>query len=248
MPFGKVGEGEYGTYFIGYCRTPRVTEQMIENIVSSASRPATMTEYWTSAAAVTGTLFFVPSATFLDALGEGASTDENTGYAINGCALVTGRGVRRFAWNRPPQRRKAPMNNLHRELAPISDAAWAQIEEETRRTLKRYLAGRACGRRRGPGRFWSLRCWNRPHQAHRRAGARGSSRASARSSLWSNSGFPSSLTASRSMTSSGARTTRTGSRRRTPRRQSPMPRIALSSKGMRPLRLKASGRGQAIPS
>src|ERR1700740_986417 len=34
------------------------------------------------------------------------------------------------------------MNNLHRELAPISDAAWAQIEEETSRTLKRYLAGR----------------------------------------------------------------------------------------------------------
>lgn len=34
------------------------------------------------------------------------------------------------------------MNNLHRELAPISDAAWAQIEEETSRTFKRYLAGR----------------------------------------------------------------------------------------------------------
>ena len=34
------------------------------------------------------------------------------------------------------------MNNLHRELAPISDAAWAQIEEETTRTLKRHLAGR----------------------------------------------------------------------------------------------------------
>src|SRR5229473_836502 len=34
------------------------------------------------------------------------------------------------------------MNNLHRELAPISDAAWAQIEEETTRTLKRYIAGR----------------------------------------------------------------------------------------------------------
>jgi uncharacterized linocin/CFP29 family protein len=34
------------------------------------------------------------------------------------------------------------MSNLHRELAPISDAAWAQIEEETTRTLKRYLAGR----------------------------------------------------------------------------------------------------------
>ena len=34
------------------------------------------------------------------------------------------------------------MNNLHRELAPISDAAWAQIDQETSRTLKRYLAGR----------------------------------------------------------------------------------------------------------
>jgi uncharacterized linocin/CFP29 family protein len=34
------------------------------------------------------------------------------------------------------------MNNLHRELAPISDAAWAQIEEEITRTLKRYLAAR----------------------------------------------------------------------------------------------------------
>ena len=35
-----------------------------------------------------------------------------------------------------------PMNNLHRELAPISDAAWDQIAEEATRTLKRYFAGR----------------------------------------------------------------------------------------------------------
>jgi uncharacterized linocin/CFP29 family protein len=34
------------------------------------------------------------------------------------------------------------MNNLHRELAPVSEAAWAQIEQEASRTLKRYLAGR----------------------------------------------------------------------------------------------------------
>ena len=34
------------------------------------------------------------------------------------------------------------MNNLHRELAPISDRAWAQIEEEASRTLKRHLAAR----------------------------------------------------------------------------------------------------------
>src|SRR5579862_6198250 len=42
------------------------------------------------------------------------------------------------------------MNNLHRELAPISDAAWAQIEEETARTFKRYLAGRRVVDLRGP--------------------------------------------------------------------------------------------------
>ena len=43
------------------------------------------------------------------------------------------------------------MNNLHRELAPISEAAWAQIEQETSRTLKRYLAGRRVVDVRGPG-------------------------------------------------------------------------------------------------
>jgi uncharacterized linocin/CFP29 family protein len=43
------------------------------------------------------------------------------------------------------------MNNLHRELAPISDAAWSQIEEETSRTIKRYLAGRRVVDLQGPG-------------------------------------------------------------------------------------------------
>jgi len=43
------------------------------------------------------------------------------------------------------------MNNLHRELAPISDAAWAEIEEETSRTLKRDLAGRRVVDVEGPG-------------------------------------------------------------------------------------------------
>ena len=43
------------------------------------------------------------------------------------------------------------MNNLHRELAPISDAAWADIEEETTRTLKRHLAARRVADVRGAG-------------------------------------------------------------------------------------------------
>jgi uncharacterized linocin/CFP29 family protein len=43
------------------------------------------------------------------------------------------------------------MNNLHRELAPISADAWAAIEEEASRTIKRYLAGRRVVDVRGPG-------------------------------------------------------------------------------------------------
>jgi len=43
------------------------------------------------------------------------------------------------------------MSNLYRELAPISDAAWADIEEETSRTLKRYLAARRVVDVHGPG-------------------------------------------------------------------------------------------------
>jgi len=43
------------------------------------------------------------------------------------------------------------MNNLHRELAPISEAAWADLEEETTRTFKRHLAGRRVVDVRSPG-------------------------------------------------------------------------------------------------
>ncbi len=74
MPFGKVGEGEYGTYFIGYCRTPRVTEQMIENMFLGKP-PGNYDRILDFSRAVTGALFFAPSATFLDALGEEAATD-----------------------------------------------------------------------------------------------------------------------------------------------------------------------------
>jgi uncharacterized linocin/CFP29 family protein len=43
------------------------------------------------------------------------------------------------------------MNNLHRELAPISSAAWSQIEQEAARTIKRHLAGRRVVDVHGPG-------------------------------------------------------------------------------------------------
>ena len=44
------------------------------------------------------------------------------------------------------------MNNLHRELAPISDAAWADIEEEARRTFEQHVAGPPGGGRERAGR------------------------------------------------------------------------------------------------
>ena len=67
MPFGRAGEGEFGTYFIGYCRTPRVTELMIENMFVGRP-PGNYDRLLDFSRAVTGTLFFVPSATFLESL------------------------------------------------------------------------------------------------------------------------------------------------------------------------------------
>jgi len=69
MPFGRVGTGEFGTYFIGYCRTPRVTEQMIENMFVGRP-PGNYDRLLDFSRAVTGTLFFVPTATFLDSVNE----------------------------------------------------------------------------------------------------------------------------------------------------------------------------------
>src|SRR5499433_424951 len=71
MPFGRVGMGEFGTYFIGYCRTPRVTEQMIENMFVGRP-PGNYDRLLDFSRAVTGTLFFVPSATFLEAVNDDA--------------------------------------------------------------------------------------------------------------------------------------------------------------------------------
>jgi putative iron-dependent peroxidase len=69
MPFGSVGTAEFGTYFIGYCRTPRVTEQMIENMF--VGRPSgNYDRLLDFSRALTGTLFFCPSQTFLESVQE----------------------------------------------------------------------------------------------------------------------------------------------------------------------------------
>ncbi|GGM47850.1 Dyp-type peroxidase [Dactylosporangium sucinum] len=64
MPFGEVGRGEFGTYFIGYARTPAVTERMLERMFLGVP-PARHDRILDFSTAVTGTLFFAPSADFL---------------------------------------------------------------------------------------------------------------------------------------------------------------------------------------
>ena len=103
------------------------------------------------------------------------------------------------------------MNNLHRELAPISDAAWAQIEEEASRTLKRYLAARRVVDVEGP-QGTTLSAVGTGHLTGSRRPPRVSWPASASSSRSSNCASRSNWIASRSTTWSVAPTTRTGSR------------------------------------
>jgi porphyrinogen peroxidase len=65
MPFGRPGHGEFGTYFIGYSRTPRITETMLQNMFVGKP-PGNYDRLLDFSHPVTGSLFFVPSSTFLD--------------------------------------------------------------------------------------------------------------------------------------------------------------------------------------
>jgi porphyrinogen peroxidase len=67
MPFGRPGHGEFGTYFIGYSRSPRTIEQMLENMFIGRP-PGNYDRILDFSTAVTGSLFFVPTATFLDSV------------------------------------------------------------------------------------------------------------------------------------------------------------------------------------
>jgi len=83
MPFGRPAFGEFGTYFIGYSRTPRTIEQMLENMFVGKP-PGNYDRLLDFSRAVTGSLFFVPSATFLENL-----TDDPPGPAESSLASPT---------------------------------------------------------------------------------------------------------------------------------------------------------------
>jgi len=71
MAFGRAALGDFGTYFIGYSRSPRTIEQMLANMFIGKP-PGNYDRLLDFSRAVTGNLFFVPSATFL----EGVPTDD----------------------------------------------------------------------------------------------------------------------------------------------------------------------------
>jgi len=81
MPFGEVGKGEFGTYFIGYARSPRRIEQMLENMFVGKP-PGNYDRLLDFSRAVTGTLFFVPTATFLEDVAPAAAAPASAEPAL----------------------------------------------------------------------------------------------------------------------------------------------------------------------
>ena len=79
MPFGRPGHGEFGTYFIGYSRSPRTIEQMLENMFMGRP-PGNYDRILDFSTAVTGNLFFIPTASFLDSV----SPDQPASAAASG--------------------------------------------------------------------------------------------------------------------------------------------------------------------
>ncbi|MEU7117985.1 Dyp-type peroxidase [Streptomyces zaomyceticus] len=81
MPFGQIGAGEFGTYFIGYARTPAVTERMLRNMFLG-DPPGVTDRILDFSRAVTGGLFFVPSADLLDDLPAAPPTAARQGDSL----------------------------------------------------------------------------------------------------------------------------------------------------------------------
>jgi putative iron-dependent peroxidase len=69
MPFGNAAEGEHGTYFIGYARSPQTIELMLTNMFVGRP-PGNYDRLLDVSRAVTGSLFFVPSMTLLESLAD----------------------------------------------------------------------------------------------------------------------------------------------------------------------------------
>ena len=169
MPFGRPGHGEFGTYFIGYAGDVGTTEQMLRNMFLG-SPPGTYDRILDFSTAVTGSLFFVPSADFLD---------DPQPVTAGACFRRSGR---------LPGPRRAGPPTAHSESAASRGAHHEQPASRTRADLRRGLGRhRDRGRphlppqpRRAPGggrdrarRAGSRRHRHRAPRRARRAGRRG---------------------------------------------------------------------------
>ena len=74
MPFGRAAHGEFGTYFIGYSRSPGTIEQMLENMFIGRP-PGNYDRLLDFSRAVTGNLFFLPTQAFLEGVTEDQAPD-----------------------------------------------------------------------------------------------------------------------------------------------------------------------------
>src|SRR5271156_4456443 len=74
MPFGRPTQGEFGTYFIGYSKSPSTIELMLQNMFVGRP-PGNYDRLLEFSRAVTGNLFFVPAASFLDDVSDEAAAD-----------------------------------------------------------------------------------------------------------------------------------------------------------------------------
>jgi putative iron-dependent peroxidase len=74
MAFGSIAKGEFGTYFIGYSRSPRTIEQMLENMFIGRP-PGNYDRILDFSTAVTGGSFFIPTASFLDDVADAPAAD-----------------------------------------------------------------------------------------------------------------------------------------------------------------------------
>jgi porphyrinogen peroxidase len=77
MPFGRPTQGEFGTYFIGYSKSPSTIELMLQNMFVGRP-PGNYDRLLDFSRAVTGNLFFVPSATFLEDVSDEAAAAGDT--------------------------------------------------------------------------------------------------------------------------------------------------------------------------
>ncbi|GAB3713750.1 Dyp-type peroxidase [Nocardiopsis nanhaiensis] len=85
MPFGSVGAKEFGTYFIGYAADPGVIERMLRNMFLG-DPPGNHDRILDFSTAVTGGLFHVPTADFLEDPSAARTTGGNGGAGGNGRA------------------------------------------------------------------------------------------------------------------------------------------------------------------